>query len=120
MRFQHIRPRKRPDSENWIVAVSDVELLDRLYSNGLQEELVHFIEAEKPTKVSIDFSLLQRANTEMINAMLTARHRIEDLEGDINLCRMRPEIREIFSLLNLDGSVFQIFDTLEEAIHAIA
>ncbi len=97
------------------VTLTSAELLDRLVTNELQDELINLVESEQPVKLIISFDGVRRCSTEMINALLRARKRVGEYQGQIRLCAMRSTIRDVFKMLNLDGKVFQIFDTKADA-----
>lgn len=98
-----------------VVSLTDLDLLDRLITNELQDELVRFVETEKPTCLILDFQRVRRCSTEIINALLRARKRVTQSGGRMKLSNMRPEMREVFRLLNLDGTVFEIYNTISDA-----
>lgn len=98
-----------------ILQLTDLELLDRLLTHEMQEDLVHFVDSQKPSKLIVSFDRVRRCSTEVINAMLRARKRVSALGGDMRLCSMRDTIRDVFRMLNLEGNVFDIFDTLDDA-----
>jgi anti-anti-sigma factor len=98
-----------------VVQLTDLELLDQLVTHEMQEELVRFVEEDKPKWLIVNFDGVRRCSTEIINAMLRTRKRISALGGDMRLCSMHHTIRDVFRMLNLEGNVFEIFDTLAEA-----
>jgi anti-anti-sigma factor len=98
-----------------VVQLTDLELLDQLVTHEMQGELVRFVDEEKPHRLIVSFDGVRRCSTEIINAMLRTRKRISAQEGDMRLCSMHHTIRDVFRMLNLEGNVFEIFDTLDEA-----
>ena len=98
-----------------VVQLTDLELLDRLVTHEMQEELVQFAESEKPSKLIVNFAQVRRCSTEVINAMLRTRKRIASEGGEMRLAGMQTTIRDVFRMLNLEGNVFDIFDTLDDA-----
>ena len=54
----------------------------------------------------------------MINAVLRARNRLRECGGNIKLCGMRYSVRDAFRTLNLDGTMFDIHRSLQEALDA--
>lgn len=101
-----------------IVKLTSFELLDRLVTNELQDELVQFLEVQQPPRVVISFVQVRRCSTETINALLRGRKRVVGYGGQMSLCDMQAKIREVFRLLNLEGTVFQIHDTVADALNA--
>lgn len=98
-----------------IATLTNFELLDRLMTNELQDELVAFVEAEKPNLLVINFAQVKRCSTETINAILRCRKRSLENGGQLKLCGMSKEIRDVYRMLRLEGTVFEIYDTVTDA-----
>ena len=98
-----------------VLHLTDMDLLDRLITNELQDELLKFIEANNPPCLIISFKEVRRCSTEIINALLRSRKRVGEYKGKTKLCNMRDEIRDVFKMLNLEGSVFDIYKTDSDA-----
>jgi anti-anti-sigma factor len=103
------------DGDVTVVTLTSPELLDHLVTHEMQDELFAFAENEKPKRLIVDFQQVRRCSTEIINAMLRTRKRVAGAGGDVRLCGMHKHIRDVFRMLNLEGNVFEIFDTLDEA-----
>lgn len=101
-----------------IARVSASHFVDRLVIYEFQEELINFVLAEHPQNLIVDFGRVQQISSETVNALIHARECILANEGTLFLCDLRPEIREVFQLLNLDGTLFQIHDSLSAALIA--
>ena len=56
--------------------------------------------------------------TELISDMLKAKRWLLRHNGKIKLSGMARTLREIYKLLNLDGTVFDIYDKPSDAIEA--
>ena len=100
------------------VELVDQRLFDTLIISELQDELIEFLEAEEPRNVLVDFGSVTYCTSSVINGVLRAKKRIIGTGGQLKLCNMNPQIREAYRVLNLDGTVFDIYDTVEEAIAA--
>lgn len=98
-----------------IATLINFELLDRLITDELQEELVTLVESEKPQMLIISYTQVRRCSTEVINAMLKCRRRTLDYDGKFKLCGMSKDIRGVYRILKLDGTVFEIHDTVADA-----
>jgi anti-anti-sigma regulatory factor len=118
MSYQHFTVER--EGEITVIKLTDLELLDQLVTHEMQDELVRFVDEEKPKWLIVSFDRVRRCSTEIINSMLRSRKRVAALEGDIRLCSMRSTIRDVFRMLNLEGNVFEIFDTLDEAKQGFA
>lgn len=103
------------DEDITVVTPIVFDFLDQVTSFETKRELVHFAKTQKPTKVAVDFQHIQRFATDFIGMLLSFKRQL-GAGGKIALCAMQPVHREIFRVMNLDGTVFHISDTLQEAI----
>ena len=84
----------------------------------LCEQLLAFVAARQPQQMVVNFSDVTRCSTAVINALLLVKKRLLSADGEVKLCGVRDGIRHVYRILNLDGTVFQIHDTLDEAVRA--
>lgn len=98
-----------------ILRLEDPKLADTLLVSELEDALLAYIERTKPQKVVVDFSTVTHCSSAVINGLIRAKKRIAEGQGDLKLACMQASIREAYRLLNLDGTVFEIFETLAEA-----
>ena len=83
-----------------------------------QEELLKLMELERPEKAIIDFSHVEHCSTSVINGLLRAKKRISSHGGQLKLCGMSEPIRDAYRMLNLDGTVFMIYDNIDDTVAA--
>ena len=112
--FVHLRVEQRNNVT--VVHIADSQLLDRVLLDELHEELISLTEASQPEQVLISFGYVQRLGTEAVNTLLTTRKRIAAYGGEMRLCDLHDGIHEIFKVLQLDGSVFNIDTSTAEAL----
>lgn len=91
-------------------------VVDRLFIRDLFDELADYVEQEKPRKLLINFDQVTHFSSEAIGGLIRVARRIRALGGEIKLCDMSPDIRGIFQLTNLDGTVFSVYDSAREAL----
>ena len=101
----------------------EIRLLDRELSGlSLQSELTgefaNFATNEEPKKVVVNFANVVYCNAGTIGALIQLRMHVSSICGVIKLCHMSQPIREAFQALNLDGTLFEIHDTIGEANHS--
>jgi anti-sigma B factor antagonist len=82
----------------------------------LQDELIEYLEKEKPQQVLVSFEGVTNCSTSSINALLRAKKRVISTGGVLKLCCMSPQIRAAYKMLNLDGTVFDIYNETKEAL----
>ncbi|MDA1049972.1 MAG: STAS domain-containing protein [Planctomycetota bacterium] len=101
-----------------VVELIDPKLFDTATVTQLQDELLLLVDTERPSKMIVDFGRVVHCSTAVINGLLRAKKRILANGGQLKLCGMSSGIRDAYKMLNLDGTVFQIYDTLEAAVLA--
>jgi len=113
--LEHFRIKKNGDLI--IVTPTVFDFLDQVTNFEAKRELIRFAQTENPAKAVVDFQHVQRFSTEFIGTLLSFKRQM-GADGRIALCAMQPVHRDIFRVLNLDGTVFEIFETLEEAVQS--
>ena len=98
-----------------VLQLLDLRLLDTLVVSEFQEELIRHLNEQKPKRVVVDFAAVSHCSTAVINGLLRAKKRLMEWGGDLRLCHMQPAVREAYQLLNLDGTVFHIYETQDDA-----
>ncbi|MFV1968295.1 MAG: STAS domain-containing protein [Pirellulaceae bacterium] len=102
-----------------IVHLVDPRIFDTLVVSDLEDELLDMVELQAPQKLLIDFEDVTQCSTSVINGLLRAKKRLLGRGGQLGLCGMTASIRSAYRMLNLDGTVFKIFDTREQAVAEI-
>ena len=82
-------------------------------------ELYRFVSEEKPPKVQVSFEQVKFFGSETLTALIRAHRRVREYGGQMVLCGMADDVRRVFKLCNLDGPVFQIYDSCQEAIESM-
>jgi anti-anti-sigma factor len=84
----------------------------------LQRELAEFVEEQRPGKLLVDLSAVEYCSTAVINALMISKESLESKGGRMVVFGTSNTVREAFQRLNLEGTVFSIFATEDEAIAA--
>jgi anti-anti-sigma regulatory factor len=95
------------------------DFLNQLANVEMKVELMKFCQDEKPGRAVVDFDNVERFSTELIGTMLSVKKLLGE-DGAIRLCGMDDLQRDVFRLLQLDGTVFQIHDTVDDALASLA
>jgi anti-anti-sigma regulatory factor len=106
---------------------NDVTIVTPIFSDFLGEvinfeskkELVHFADSVRPEKVVVDFRNIHCFSTDFVGTLLSFKKRIPP-GGAVKLCSLQPVHREIFQIFHLDGTVFSILETVQEAVRSFA
>ena len=102
-----------------VIQLIDPKLFDTTTVTELQDELLRVVENEQPQNAIVDFSLVVHCSTAVINGLLRAKRRLQAGGGRLVLCGMTEGIRDAYKMLNLDGTVFRIYDALQDAYAAL-
>lgn len=102
-----------------VVQILAPKLTDSLAVTEFQDELLEMLERDCPTKVVVSFKGVESSSTAVINGLLRAKKLLLRNDGRLRLCGMNRVIRDAYRLLNLDGTVFDIDNTLAESLRAI-
>lgn len=98
-----------------VVRLTDPLRMRDLLVGELQDELLDMLEREKPTKLVVDFGRVEFCSSAVIEALIRAKKHVVTAGGGLKLCDMRSGVREAFQILNLDGTVFDIHDSVTHA-----
>ncbi len=85
---------------------------------GIREELLDFVHETKPLKLLVNFSAVNRCTSSIIGVMVDLKTMVKSLGGDMRLCGMTDEMREVYRICNLDGPFFQIYDSATQGLQA--
>jgi anti-anti-sigma factor len=104
--------------------VTEIRLLDRILSDmavlsELSDEFIDFANNNNPSRVVVSFANVDYCGTATITALIGLRKEITAAGGLLTLCEMSPAIRDAFRCLNLDGTLFTIHDSIDEAFHSL-
>ena len=102
-----------------VVTPTVFDFIDQTTNFESKKELIRFAQEEKPDKVVMDFQNVQRFSTEFIGTLLSFKKQMS-AGGKIKLCSLQPVLRDILRVLNLDGTVFQIFADVDEAVRSFS
>lgn len=102
-----------------VLHLVDPQLFDTLMVNELEDELLEFIDANQPKKVLVDFEGVTHCSTAVINGLIRAKKRLMGYQAQLGLCGMAEQIRKAYKLLNLDGTVFHIYEDRKHGLAAM-
>ena len=106
------------DGDVTVVHLKDPALYEMILITELHDELLKYVEHYQPRKLLVDFTAVKRCSSAVINSMLLARKRMMGYGAVVRLCNMHPQVREAFRVLRLDGTLFDIYESLPEALES--
>jgi len=103
-----------------VVQLIDRELSDLLVQDAFHEEVMRLVSDVRPSKLLIQFKVVNYCNTGIINTLITAKKRVVEYGGVMKLCELSPHVHDAFLALNLEGTVFDVYPSQAEAMAAFA
>lgn len=101
-----------------ITVASFVErkILEAAHILQLGEELQRLIEKDGTRDLLLDFSNVEFLSSAALNKLIILDKKVKGKSGQLKLCGMTPEIREVFVITRLN-QLFDIVDTRENALN---
>lgn len=106
----------RTDGDVTIVDLLPESLAGLTIQEELGDPLSKWVTEKQPQQLLVNFSRVKLASSDAIGVLIRIRKDIQSYQGTIRLCELDPNVRLSFRLLNLDGTMFQIFDSEDEAL----
>lgn len=101
-----------------IVNFRDASILDALQVQQIGEELFDLVDTKNRRKLILDFSEVKFLSSSALGVLVTLRKKSDAIKGQVLLCGMRPELRKIFKITNLE-KLFQFFENEERALNSL-
>jgi anti-sigma B factor antagonist len=103
--------------ENGITVVTFIErkILEAAHILELGEELLQLAEKDENKHLLLDFSSVEFLSSAALNKLIILDKKVKSKSGQLKLCNMMPEIREVFVITRLN-QLFEIVDTREKAM----
>jgi len=95
------------------------ELHESATATTLHDELLEFVDADTATHVVVSFEAVSKVATAVINGLLRARKRLLLRNGNLFLCTLSDGVREVFRVLKIEGTVFQIYSNGADAVESL-
>ena len=99
-----------------VVRFRDQKILDDLNIQELGQELFGLVEGENRSKLLLNFSGVDFLSSSALGKLITLDKKVKAAGGMLKLCRIRPEIYEVFAITKLN----RLFDIKDEEADALA
>ncbi len=105
------------NQERGITVVTFIErkILEAAHILELGEELLQLIEKDGSKDLVLDFNSVEFLSSAALNKLIILDKKVKSKSGQLKLCNMMPEIREVFVITRLN-QLFDIVDTREQAM----
>ncbi len=113
-KYQHFEVHKRGEATE--IRLANPLTWDITRYAQFHQEVDDFVKSDRPTFLLVDFSEVDYCSTAIISALLRAKNTIVSGGGKVRFWGMCESVREGFRMLNLDGPIFDIYETSGSAI----
>jgi anti-sigma B factor antagonist len=98
-----------------IIGFRDVDILDQINIHEMGAEMYAVVENSPGIKLIVDFDKVQFLSSSALGKLITLKRKVEEASGTLKMCRIKPEILEVFRITKLD-TIFDIYPSLEKAM----
>jgi len=98
-----------------VVTFIERKILEAAAIVELGEELLRLVEKDGTRDLLLDFSSVEFLSSAALNKLIILDKKVKSKSGQLKLCGMTPEIREVFVITRLN-QLFDIVDTREKAM----
>jgi anti-sigma B factor antagonist len=98
-----------------LIQPREQEIVGRNLINDLADDLVEYVKEAKPGNVVVSLKRVTRYSSEAIGGLIRLERRVRAQGGRVKLC-MNNELRELFRVTRLDGTLFEIYESESEAV----
>ena len=99
-----------------VLRFRDPRITHPLEIEELGRQLYRVLEVKHCAKLVIDFSPVEFLSSATIGKLISLNHKVKVCKSALRLCNLRPQIRDVFHLCNLD----RVFDIREDQAAALA
>jgi anti-sigma B factor antagonist len=99
-----------------VVRFLDRKILDTANIQELGDELFSLVEKHNCAKLLLNFSRVEFLSSAALNKLILLDRAVKKQNGQMKLCDLRPEIREVFVITRLN----QLFDIQDDESSALA
>ena len=113
------KPRMQVTVQNEIAVVTLLEsrILDETNIAELGAELMNLVQKQYMVKMIIDMGEVKYLSSAVLRQFIALYKVIKAEKGDLKICKVRPEVREIFKITQLDKMI-EIKEDLVSAVNS--
>lgn len=100
-----------------VVTILEVGILDENNINEIGRQLLDLVKKQYMIKMVVDLGNVKYLSSAVLRQFIALYKAIQQEKGDLKLCHVRPEIREVFKITKLDKMI-EIHDTLQAAVNS--
>ena len=98
-----------------VVEFTDSKILDEANIEQIGHRLFEIIGSAPKPKILLDFANVDHLSSAALGKLLQAREKVRDVNGQLRLCDIKPQIFEVFTITKLD-KLFRVYPTRTDAM----
>jgi anti-sigma B factor antagonist len=98
-----------------VVNFADASILDTQVVQQIGDDLYALVDQQARRKIILDFDKVKFLSSSALGVLITLRKKADAIKGKIVLCSMKPELRKVFKIMNLE-KMFDFQDNEEKAL----
>ena len=98
-----------------VVILMDIRLMDELDLDDWARRLYQFVEKEHRKKIVLNFANVESCSSTAMGKLVVLHKKAKQMQAEIRLCNVRPEIYEIFAITMLN-KLLPVKDSVEAAV----
>ena len=102
-----------------VAIIAKCRLRDDTIARAMADELVGYVKDLQPRKLVVDFSSVDVFRDLLACGLLQIVRAMRSYDGKLILAGMHQNVREVVRILGLDGTVFRILDSVDDAVQTL-
>ena len=101
-----------------VVSILEARILDEASINAMGKALLDLVKKQYMIKMVIDLGEVKYLSSAFLRQLIALYKALKEEKGDLRLCRVDPQVREVFKITQLDKMI-EIHDTLQKAVESL-
>jgi len=98
-----------------IIGFLDADILDQINIHEMGREMYAVVESSPAIKLIVDFEGVQFLSSSALGKLIALNRKVGEVAGTLKMCRIQPEIMEVFRITKLD-TIFDIYPDIDAAM----
>lgn len=102
-----------------IVDITNKALTELLFQEQLRDELLDLVATTVPIQLVINMARVEMIGSQAIGALIDVRKVVLQDGGQLAFCGVELNVHASFQVLNLEGTLFNVFDSESAALKSL-
>lgn len=98
-----------------VIRFREADILDQVNIHEMGKEMYAVVESSPGIELIVDFEGVEYLSSSALGKLITLKRKVEEASGTLKMCRIKPEIMEVFRITKLD-TIFDIYSDLDAAM----